>query len=110
MPSPVRILAASSAMWCLLFAAQTLVLAQAEPVNHITNGPVLGRLSSDGIGIWSRTVRSGQIAVRYGTSPDKLDTLSRPVKTRYEHDNTGWVHIKGLKSNTKYYYEMVIPE
>jgi alkaline phosphatase D len=110
MPSPIRILAASSAMWCLLFAAQTSVLAQAEPVNHITNGPVLGRLSSDGIGIWSRTVRSGQIAVRYGTSPDKLDTLSKPVKTRYEHDNTGWVHITGLKSNTKYYYEMVIPE
>jgi phosphodiesterase/alkaline phosphatase D-like protein len=95
---------------CLMGITHQSAAAQAEPVNHITHGPVLGRLSADGIGVWARTVRSGTFAVRYGTAADKMDQLTAPVKTRYDHDNTGWVRLAGLKPNTKYYYRLVIPE
>ena len=30
------------------------------------------------------------------------------MATRLSHDNTGWVLIKGLKADTKYYYQVVI--
>ena len=40
---------------------------------------------------------------------DKLDQITKEVPTRLEHDNTGWVHITGLKARTRYYYELVIP-
>src|SRR5690606_29208967 len=35
---------------------------------------------------------------------------SKPAQTALAHDNTGWVHITGLKPRTKYYYELRIPE
>ena len=77
--------------------------------NHIAHGPILGRLSDHGIGVWARTARPGVFAVRYGLAADKLDKLSVVVTTKVEHDNTGWVHIVGLKSDTKYYYKLVMP-
>ncbi|MCP5114160.1 MAG: alkaline phosphatase, partial [bacterium] len=84
----------------------TLFLAAAIPGAEITHGPILGRLSSDGIGVWARTARPGEFRVRYGTSPTDLDQLSEPVRTTLEHDNTGWAHIQGLRPNTTYYYQV----
>ncbi len=78
--------------------------------NMITHGPILGRLSSDGIRVWARTLRPGRFSVLYGTDPEQLDQLAGPVTTELEHDNTGWVQLKDLKPNTKYYYELKIPE
>ena len=72
----------------------------------ITHGPILGRLSHDGIGVWARTNITGEFFVLYGTSPERLDQRSRAVTTALEHDNTGWVHITGLKPNTRYYYRV----
>ncbi len=82
---------------------------QAEPRHHITHGPILGRLSSDGVGIWARTNRTGSFAVAYGTDPDNLTETSEPADTALEDDNTGWVHLTGLKPATRYYYELTIP-
>jgi phosphodiesterase/alkaline phosphatase D-like protein len=76
--------------------------------NMITHGPILGRLSSTGVGVWARTLRTGEFVVLYGTDPKRLDQTTGPVKTQLARDNTGWVHVKGLKSNTKYYYELGI--
>ena len=39
----------------------------------------------------------------------KMDQITDPVPTGLNHDNTGWVHITGLKARTKYFYELVIP-
>ena len=64
--------------------------------NMVTHGPILGRLSSDGVGVWARTLRTGEFSVLYGIDPERLDQVSRPVRTQLEHDNTGWVHITGL--------------
>ena len=84
--------------------------AAGNKYNHVTHGPILGRLSAHGIGIWARTLRTGHFAVRYGTAPGRLDRQTKPVATRLERDNTGWVHIKNLKPNTKYFYGVKIPE
>ena len=76
--------------------------------NFITHGPILGRVSTDGIGVWARTMRSGSFTVRYGASRGRLDRTSAAVETRIAHDNTGWAHIKGLQPNTRYWYEIVL--
>ncbi len=82
----------------------------AELENYISHGPILGRLFAEGIGIWARTAMPGRFAVRYGTDPEHLDRVSPPVQTSLEHDCTGVVYLKGLRSNTKYYYELVMPD
>ena len=92
---------------CLLGIA--VATAVAEDEIHLTHGPVLGRLSAEGVGVWARTNRTAAFAVRYGPSPDRMDRTSEPAATRLEHDNTGWVRLRGLKADTRYYYELVIP-
>lgn len=76
----------------------------------ITHGPILGRLGADRIGVWARTSKPGTFRVRYGKSPDRLDLVSRPGATRLANDNTGWVLITGLESNTRYFYKVVVDE
>lgn len=107
----MRCLSIRPAVWVIGAVAGLLVCAgpAAADEDHFTHGPILGRLSDDGIGIWARTVRPMTFCVRYGVAPDKLDQMSRPVETHVEHDNTGWVHVTGLKGDTKYYYELVLP-
>ena len=39
--------------------------------------------------------------------PDRLDSLSAAAETRVERDNTGWVHLTGLDSGTRYHYRLV---
>ena len=73
----------------------------------ITHGPMLGRLGESEIGVWARTATPGEFRVRYGTSRDALDQASEPVQTALESDNTAWAHLTGLRSNTKYYYDIV---
>ncbi len=76
----------------------------------ITHGPILGRLGSHQIGVWARTSRPGTFRVIYGTDSKKLDQMSAQATTRLEDDNTGWVLIKGLQANTKYYYKLTLGE
>ena len=55
------------------------------------------------------TNQTGRFQVRYGTNPGLFDQQSEPVATQLDHDNTGWVQLKGLKANTRYYYELAMP-
>ena len=82
--------------------------AQDEGENFITHGAILGRLSSDGVGIWARTARTGAFTVRYGDAPDRL-YHAVDVPTLLEHDNTGWTRLSGLEPNRRTYYELGIP-
>jgi len=75
--------------------------------NRITHGPILGRLSAHGIGVWVRTARPGEFFVCYGES--LASEQSATGRTRLNHDNTGWVPLTNLKANTKYQYEVHIP-
>ncbi|MBW3539553.1 MAG: alkaline phosphatase D family protein [Planctomycetes bacterium] len=93
-------------------AASSAAVAQekVDEDQHITHGPILGRLSSQGIGVWARTKLAGTFGVRYGTASDRLDQETKPIPTSLAHDNTGWVYITGLKPGTKYWYELFLPE
>lgn len=75
----------------------------------VTHGPILGRLSAHGVGVWARTIGARPFQVAYGLSPDTLDRLSHLVEPRLRHDSTGWAEIGGLRPNTKYYYRLVVP-
>ena len=57
------------ALVCLLFSCLA-AWPQDPQKNHITHGPILGRLSTSGVGIWARTGDPGTLVVLYGTSPD----------------------------------------
>ncbi len=94
--------------WIFLLAcAAGGLLPQAATADvTITTGPILGRLSSNGIGVWARTKHAGSFKVRYGQEADRLDRATHAVETTVAHDNTGWVHITGLSPDTKYYYEL----
>jgi len=70
----------------------------------ITHGPMLGRIGSDRVGVWARTARPGEFRVFYGTAPDQLTTSTDPITTTLDNDNSNWVQIDGLESNTKHYY------
>lgn len=76
------------------------------PDSLISHGPILGRLSTDGVGVWARTREPGTFRVRYGLAPDTLDQVSGSVSTNLASDNTGWAHIGGLKQNSRYFYRL----
>jgi len=101
-------LALVMALGLVVCVADVSAQPQYESVNHVTHGPILGRLGSHHVGVWARTRRSGQFVVRYGLTAAGLDQESEPVTTSLAHDNTGWALLKGLKADTKYYYRVII--
>ncbi len=99
----LRMLCGRSACRAALLVAGLAAGAWAQPITH---GPILGRISSDGIGIWARTSRPGEFRVSYGLAPDRLSNLSEPAPTALERDNTGWVHLQDLDPDTEYFYRL----
>ena len=73
----------------------------------ITHGPILGRLGSTSIGVWARTSVPAEVTLFYGKRPDSIN-ISKTFNTQAGKDNTGWVLLESLDSNTKYYYEITI--
>jgi phosphodiesterase/alkaline phosphatase D-like protein len=51
-----------------------------------------------------RTDQPAEVVVRYGTNPTDLQHKSGLFKTSLAHDNTGWIQLKELPSDTKIYY------
>ncbi len=80
---------------------------EAASDSAITHGPMLGRPGPHQMGVWARTARPGSFLVRYGTAADALTTVSDPVETALERDNTGWTLLTGLDADTEYFYEVV---
>ncbi len=98
----------SSQLWaktCLVavLAVHCASVATAQPVTH---GPILGRLSSDGVAVWARTRAPGAFRVRYGLAPDSLTWVSEPATTEPFRDNTGSVRLAGLVPGTQYFYRL----
>jgi alkaline phosphatase D len=88
----------------LFIIMANIALPQAVKITH---GPMLGHVTDDSISIWARTSRPGQFQIRYGRTPDRLDQVSEFAVTRADRDNTGWVRLTGLASNTLYNYQPV---
>ncbi len=76
---------------------------------EVTNGPILGRLSHNGIGVWVRTSQpvKFRVSCKAKSSGEENSAIG---ETYLEHDNTGWTHITGLIPNTEYAYEIEIPD
>ena len=90
----------------VLLAAPAAAAAQPGSAASVTHGPLLGSVGPNDVWVWGRTARSGSLRVRYGSSPDTLDQTSPAVATTPSHDNTAWIHLTGLKSNTRYHYQL----
>ena len=91
----------------MLFAILFTSTANAErdPI-RLTHGPMLGRPTAHSMLVWGRTSDAGEFIVRYGTGPNRLDQVSKPANTKIEHDNTGVAQLAGLKSDTRYHYQI----
>ncbi len=72
----------------------------------ITHGPFLGHVTSTSVWIWGRTARPGELRVRYGTDPKRLDRVSAAVKTAIDHDNAAWIEVTGLEPGARYHYAL----
>ena len=72
----------------------------------ITHGPILGRPAATEMAVWARTAQPGTFFVHYGLTAYEANSVSDPVVTRVETDNTGWVLLKGLKPDTQYLYRV----
>ena len=72
-------------------------------ISSLTHGPILGHVTSNSIRIWGRTSSPAHLAVRYGSSANRLDHLSSATKTAFHHDLTGMVSLRNHKPDTKYH-------
>ncbi|MFT7642703.1 MAG: hypothetical protein ACI9G1_004461, partial [Pirellulaceae bacterium] len=57
-----------SMLFCVTIFASLVFLLNADTHAEeitITHGPILGRLSKDGVGVWARTSKPGQFRVAY---------------------------------------------
>ncbi len=70
----------------------------------VTHGPMLGRAGERSMGIWVRTNKPTDVYVYYGTEPSRLSKRSKPIRTRIEDDNSGWMELGGLEPDTRYYF------
>ncbi len=79
--------------------------AERDPI-RLTHGPMLGRPGSHSVAVWGRTSDSGEFVVKYGRRPSQMNETSKPASTKIENDNTGVATLKGLKSDTRYHYQV----
>lgn len=104
-PHVITMLRQLPAFFVFFVAIAPSALAQRDPI-RLTHGPMLGKPTANSMAIWGRTSDPGEFVVRYGFSPDRLDQASLPAKTTIDHDNTGSARLSGLKSDTRYHYEV----
>ena len=87
-----------------------------DPI-RLTHGPMLGMPTEDSVRVWVRTSDPGTFKVRYAELKDgqedqidetRMTRSSGLGTTELEHDNTGWITVSGLKSDTAYQYQAVV--
>jgi phosphodiesterase/alkaline phosphatase D-like protein len=72
---------------------------------HITNGPIAEYVADTEVSIAWSTRGSVQMAIRYGTNPDRLErTIDATSKARGRCHHA---RIEGLTPNTKYFFQVV---
>lgn len=92
-----------------LFSILTLLLfAPLSQAAEVTHGPILGRISSNGIKIWARTSMSAELSVRFGKKKRIYDQEAESVTTLLNDDLTGVVTLSGLEPETEYHYQMLV--
>ena len=79
--------------------------AQRDPV-RLTDGPMLGHVTSDSVRVWGRTSDPSEFVVRYGLHGEGMSSVSQVAVTSLAHDNTGVVVLDGLQSDARYAYQI----
>ena len=87
-------------------ANTTIEISTARDPIRLTHGPMLGMPTSSSVRVWARTSDPGNFEVHYGTSADRLVSISDSAATTIGHDNTGVVMLSGLKPDTTYHYQV----
>ncbi len=86
-------------------AVSCWVLAQTPGQEQITNGPTVESINGNAAVIAWSTNTGGSSVVKYGTDPNNLN---QTAQSPYEKGGgTHRVHLKDLKPNTTYYYQVV---
>jgi alkaline phosphatase D len=71
----------------------------------LTHGPLLGRVTSNSLRVWVRTLSVKKFEVICDTQiPFSKDAKIFPGETAQEKDLTGTIDLINLKPNTRYYY------
>ena len=78
-----------------------------DPI-RLTHGPMLGGVTDSSVRVWVRTSDPGEFHVLYGTGPSTLDQVSQKGETAIEDDNTGFLVLSDLKSDTRYHYQIQV--
>ncbi|MFC1763258.1 alkaline phosphatase D family protein [Planctomycetota bacterium] len=80
--------------------------------NHaveLIHGPMLGDVTASSAKVWVRTAHEIPVAVKYSQNANMSGAiLAKAVKTDRVSDFTAVVKLTGLKSNTRYHYQIVI--
>lgn len=92
-------------MFLVTFLLAGLAHAERNPI-RLTHGPMLGRPTAHSVAVWGRTSDPGAFVVHYGLAANKLSEISTPAATKIDHDNTGFVQLNELESDTRYHYQL----
>ena len=81
--------------------------AKASPV---AQGPMLGRLTGEGVHVWVRTVGAAEVRVAVSQKAEDFSeaALSEAVETSENSDFTAEIPVTGLKPNTDYHYRVLV--
>ncbi|MCM8537694.1 MAG: alkaline phosphatase D family protein [Lentisphaeraceae bacterium] len=90
----------------ILFAILLLCSCSSTRKSNISHGPILGKISSDGVAIWARTDIAGEFYVSYGIKEGEYSNKSATVQTLSGKDNTGVIILKNLESGQKYFFSV----
>ena len=73
------------------------------------HGPMLGRISGTGVGVWVRTARAASVEVIASLKADLSSPVKSPVvRTKHSSDFTAVAMLSRLKPDTRYYYSVAI--
>lgn len=70
----------------------------------ITHGPVLGQVKEKSIRVWIRTQDPVDFSVAVTETLPFDEAAESEGTTIADQDNAGWITVKGLKPNTRYFY------
>ena len=73
---------------------------------EVIAGPMVGRVTSSSVSFWLRTISPGKVEIRIVDLESK-ESITKPLETSADDDNTGTLTINNLKPNCSYQYEIL---
>lgn len=99
----------SSSVFLSFLLLSLQAVAERDPI-RLTHGPLLGNPTAHSVRVWARTSDPGKFEVRYGVAENGLGQASEGALTKLADDNTGYVTLRKLQSDTRYHYQVYIED